>query len=247
MIGGAAIRVLHSNEILARSGTRSTALQSSLRPPFPRRRSPRARRVQLLCTRASVCQPIAERSITTAHSDALRRVRHAGWARQCPLLGEPRPVAPASASGRSRSQQAADRAIPTMIARMPGLVPGDGGNAVGRDPREMTAGEFRQLGHEPMTAQAALRLRCLDCCAGSTHEVRCCVSVTCPAWPFRLGRSPWRAPLSASEKSRRRQLLSRVDKRVGNSSQAEKSGSVEGGSPATVSLRPERARSQKRP
>ena len=55
------------------------------------------------------------------------------------------------------------------------------GNAVGRDPRGMTAAELAELGHEQMTAQEALRLRCLDCCGGSSHEIRCCVSVQCPA------------------------------------------------------------------
>ncbi len=38
----------------------------------------------------------------------------------------------------------------------------------------------------------ALRLRCIDCCAGSAIEVRRCTAVECPAWPFRMGTSPWR-------------------------------------------------------
>ena len=53
-----------------------------------------------------------------------------------------------------------------MIQRPLGLEPGNDGNAVGRDPRGMTVHELRQLGHLPMTAQEALRSRCLDCCAG---------------------------------------------------------------------------------
>lgn len=67
------------------------------------------------------------------------------------------------------------------------------GLKVGRDPLVMTAAELTALGHAPMSAQKALRLRCLDCCAGSSHEVKLCVSVACPSWPFRLGRSPWKA------------------------------------------------------
>jgi hypothetical protein len=29
-------------------------------------------------------------------------------------------------------------------------------------------------------------------CNGSPGEVRRCVSVNCPAWPFRMGFNPWR-------------------------------------------------------
>jgi hypothetical protein len=118
-----------------------------------------------------------------------------------------------------------------MIERTPGLELGDDGNAVGRDPRGMTVHELRQLGHLPMTAQEALRSRCLDCCAGSAHEVRSCVAVACPAWPFRLGKSPWRIPLSDAEKARRRNLLAQVGK---TSSEPEKSRQANAGSPAAA-------------
>jgi hypothetical protein len=77
--------------------------------------------------------------------------------------------------------------------------------------------------------------RCLDCCAGSAHEVRSSVAVTCPAWPFRLGKAPWRAPLSDAEKHRRRNLLSRVGKTAENSSEPENSRRANAGSsPATI-------------
>lgn len=64
------------------------------------------------------------------------------------------------------------------------------------------------LGHKPMSAQKALRLHCLDCCGGSAHEVRYCAALRCPSWPFRLGRSPWRAPLKISDE-RRQELRER--------------------------------------
>jgi hypothetical protein len=38
----------------------------------------------------------------------------------------------------------------------------------------------------------AIRLRCLDCCCGSAGEVRKCISVNCPSWPFRMGVNPFR-------------------------------------------------------
>ena len=66
------------------------------------------------------------------------------------------------------------------------------GHAIGRDPQTMTHDELQALGHERMSPLKALRLRCVDCCAGSTYEVRRCTAVECPSWPFRLGRSPWR-------------------------------------------------------
>lgn len=67
------------------------------------------------------------------------------------------------------------------------------GEVVGRDPREMTKDELERLGHRAISPMKALRLRCLDCCAGSDTEVRKCTARKCPSWPFRMGTSPWRA------------------------------------------------------
>jgi len=76
------------------------------------------------------------------------------------------------------------------------------GYKVGRDPREMSHDELRQMGHKPMSALKAMRLKCLDCCNFSPNEVRLCVAVDCPNWPFRLGKSPWRSPMSAEAKAK---------------------------------------------
>jgi len=35
----------------------------------------------------------------------------------------------------------------------------------------------------------AIRQYCLDCCCGSSKEVRECHIKTCPLWEFRLGRA----------------------------------------------------------
>lgn len=78
----------------------------------------------------------------------------------------------------------------------PGLERGEGGHAVGCDPREMSREELIAVGHEPMSALKALRARCVDCCAGPHQEVRLCTAVRCPSWPFRMGSGPWRAPMS---------------------------------------------------
>ncbi len=35
-----------------------------------------------------------------------------------------------------------------------------------------------------------IRAKCLDCCAGSAHEVKWCPATKCPAWYHRFGRPP---------------------------------------------------------
>jgi hypothetical protein len=81
---------------------------------------------------------------------------------------------------------------------------------VGRDSRQVSRDELIAAGHKPMSAQRALRARCLDCCAGSATEVRLCTAVSCPAWPFRLGSSPWRPPASEARQEAQRQAGARL-------------------------------------
>ena len=92
-----------------------------------------------------------------------------------------------------------------MSARKIGLEMRDG-QEVGRDPNQMSAEELAVLGHNAMSPLKALRLRCIDCCAGSSLEVRLCTAVSCPAWPFRLGNSPWRPPASEAQRAWGRRL-----------------------------------------
>lgn len=37
----------------------------------------------------------------------------------------------------------------------------------------------------------AIRLKCLDCCCGSSNEVKLCPIERCPLWPFREGHNPY--------------------------------------------------------
>lgn len=37
----------------------------------------------------------------------------------------------------------------------------------------------------------AIRLKCLDCCCGSSNEVKLCTVVKCPLHPFREGHNPF--------------------------------------------------------
>ena len=69
---------------------------------------------------------------------------------------------------------------------------GPDGMMIGRDPRVLLVKDLEAIGHRPMSAQEALRLRCVDCCAGVFSEVRKCTAVACPSWPFRMGKSPWK-------------------------------------------------------
>lgn len=36
----------------------------------------------------------------------------------------------------------------------------------------------------------SIRLKCLDCCAGSGPEVKSCICADCPLFPYRMGRRP---------------------------------------------------------
>ena len=93
-------------------------------------------------------------------------------------------------------------------ARRAGYEP-DGEYLIGRDPREMTRAELEAIGHEPMSPLEALRAKCLDC-AGSAHEVRCCVAMACPSWPFRTGKNPWRAPASEAQREASRRNAAKM-------------------------------------
>ena len=67
----------------------------------------------------------------------------------------------------------------------------DGGELIGKDPREVPS-EILSLYHSEKNPLKALRARCLDCCCGQASEVRKCTSVSCPSWPFRMGINPFR-------------------------------------------------------
>lgn len=41
---------------------------------------------------------------------------------------------------------------------------------------------------ERVSRSKAIRLKCLDCCAGQAAEVRKCPAIDCPLWRFRMGR-----------------------------------------------------------
>jgi hypothetical protein len=67
----------------------------------------------------------------------------------------------------------------------------DGGELICKDPRKVSP-EILSLYHREPNPLLALRARCLDCCCGIASEVRKCVAIGCPSWPFRMGTNPFR-------------------------------------------------------
>lgn len=66
----------------------------------------------------------------------------------------------------------------------------DGGEFIGKTPRSVSTGDLRALGH-PTSPIKAIRAKCTDCSGGNAAEVRKCVAVNCPLWPFRMGHNPF--------------------------------------------------------
>jgi hypothetical protein len=70
----------------------------------------------------------------------------------------------------------------------------------------MTPDELRAIGHEQQPVLKILRAHCLDCCGGSSDEVRKCIAVGCPKWPLRMGSNLWRQPASSAQREHARTL-----------------------------------------
>ena len=63
-----------------------------------------------------------------------------------------------------------------------------------------------------LTPLSAIRAKCIDCSAGSMKEVRECVMLDCPLYPYRLGKSPNRKPriLTDEEREALRQRMAKM-------------------------------------
>jgi hypothetical protein len=70
--------------------------------------------------------------------------------------------------------------------------PSEGGLQVGRDPRTIPEMDWWAAGLPSRTLAEAARAKCLDCCGGQLREVRFCMALACPLWPFRMGIDPFR-------------------------------------------------------
>ena len=108
------------------------------------------------------------------------------------------------------------------------------GQGVGRDPDQMTAEELIALGHSAMSPLKALRLRCIDCYGDCLKSVRGCTSTDCPSWPFRMGRNPWRAPVSEERRQLGRDLAARRPRGAENQRQGRGFAETEEGAATTL-------------
>jgi hypothetical protein len=93
----------------------------------------------------------------------------------------------------------------------PGPYERDGSGLVGKIPCEVPP-EILSHYHGEKNPLKAIRARCLDCCCDQPGEVRKCVAVACPSWPFRMGTNPFRQrrTLSAEQKLRITERLQRT-------------------------------------
>ena len=65
-----------------------------------------------------------------------------------------------------------------------------------RAPVALDERELRSLGHTKQSAARAIRRMCVDCHGGESPqsakaEIAGCLSVGCPLWVFRHGKSPY--------------------------------------------------------
>ena len=70
------------------------------------------------------------------------------------------------------------------------------------------------MGHQPEPALKAIRRKCLDCSGGSLTEIADCLVQQCPLFPFRLGKNPWRAPVSEAQREASRRNVATLAKPV---------------------------------
>ena len=88
----------------------------------------------------------------------------------------------------------------------------DEGELIGQHPSDVPSDSLC-LKFRAQNPLKAIRETCLDCCCGNASEVRKCVAVDCPSWPFRMGTNPFRKKreLSAQQKCERATRLAKAN------------------------------------
>lgn len=84
-----------------------------------------------------------------------------------------------------------------------------------------------------MTPMKAIRAKCLDCCCGSSHEVRLCTAEKCPLYPYRFGKNPNRAGIGS-----RKVPFSSLNPNLAKGSEEEPSGEHEDTTPGESNAEP---------
>lgn len=65
--------------------------------------------------------------------------------------------------------------------------------------------ELNALGHEKKNLIKVVRAFCIECSGGSEAEARKCTATKCQLWPYRMGRNPFRKPMSEERKAELRE------------------------------------------
>lgn len=65
------------------------------------------------------------------------------------------------------------------------------GYDIGKHISDVTLADLKANGHTKKPLIKVIRERCLDCCGFQAGEVRKCVDVKCPSWPYRMGSNPF--------------------------------------------------------
>ena len=55
-----------------------------------------------------------------------------------------------------------------------------------------------------------IRQKCLDCVCFQPREVELCPSTPCALWPFRMGKDPYKTPLSEKQREARLNALNKA-------------------------------------
>lgn len=55
-----------------------------------------------------------------------------------------------------------------------------------------------------------IRLKCLDCCCGSSKEVALCPAKDCPSWEWRFGKNPYRGERTEAQKAASRESMRKL-------------------------------------
>lgn len=84
------------------------------------------------------------------------------------------------------------------------------GETEGIDPRLISREKFEELGFEAKPLLQVIRAKCMDCCGYQQSEVKKCTAVTCDLWVYRMGKNPFRKPMS---EERRQQARDRLNNR----------------------------------
>lgn len=56
------------------------------------------------------------------------------------------------------------------------------------------------MGDEIRTPLKAIKQKCIECCAGQKSEVRLCETRGCALYAFRLGKNPYKKPLTDEQR-----------------------------------------------